>query len=53
MSKNTIIGLILVAIGVLCMLFLGLAGLIIGIILALGGVAVFVLGYLARRSASS
>ena len=50
MSKNTIIGLVLVVAGILFMAFLGLVGLIIGIIMILGGIAVFVMGWMGKRS---
>jgi hypothetical protein len=53
MRRNVYLALPLIVVGVLLMAFLGLVGLIIGIILVLGGIAMLALGYMGRKSAPS
>ena len=53
MRRSLYLGLPLIVVGVLLMAFLGVVGLILGIILVLGGLAVITLGYMGQRSAST
>jgi hypothetical protein len=53
MRRNIYLSLPLVVIGVVLMIFAGLVGLIIGVVLFFGGIALLAMGYLGSKSAPS